>query len=56
VRSRWREFQFALHRVLEAIAPAVGLAATLAQWNDIAAALGERNRKRNQLSKLRPQP
>jgi hypothetical protein len=54
VRSRWREFQFALHRVTEAIAPAVGLAATLAHWNDIAAALAERNRKRKpQLSKLR---
>ena len=57
VRSRWREFQFALHRVTEALAPAVGLAATLAHWNDIAAALGERYHKRKpQLSELEPQP
>jgi hypothetical protein len=32
--------------VIEAIAPAVGLEATIARWNEIAAALGERNRKR----------
>jgi len=39
--------------VLEAIAPAVGLAATIARWNEIAIALSERNRKRKpQLSKL----
>jgi hypothetical protein len=45
-RSRWREFQFAFHRVVEAIAPAVGLETVLARWNQIAAALGERNRQR----------
>ena len=57
VRGQWREFQFALHRVTVAIAPAVGLAATLSHWNEIAAALGERRRKRKrQLSKLRSQP
>ena len=54
IRSRWREFQFAFHRVIEAVAPAVGLANILAGWNQIAAALGERNRKRKpQLSTLR---
>jgi hypothetical protein len=43
--------------MLEAIAPALGIAATSADWNDIAAALGERNRKRKpQLSELRTQP
>jgi hypothetical protein len=43
--------------VIEAITPAVSLAATLTRWNEIAAALGERNRKRKpQLSKMRPQP
>jgi hypothetical protein len=53
MRSRWREFQFAYHRVIEAIAPAVGLANTITRWNEIAAALGERNRKRKpQLSKV----
>ena len=31
--------------MLEAIAPAVGLENTIARWNEIAAALGERNRK-----------
>jgi hypothetical protein len=38
--------------VIEAIAPAVGLGIVLSRWNEIAAALGERNRKRKpQLSK-----
>ena len=46
IRSQWREFQFAFHRVLEAIAPAVPLETVLTRWNAIAAALGERNRKR----------
>lgn len=57
MESRWREFQFAFHRVIEAIAPAVGLATTIARWNEIAAALGERSRKRKpQLSKMRSRP
>jgi hypothetical protein len=39
--------------VIEAIAPDVGLALTIARWNDIAAALAERNRQRKpQLSTL----
>jgi hypothetical protein len=39
--------------VIEAIAPVVGLANTICRWNEIAAALGERNRKRKpQLSKV----
>jgi len=39
--------------VTEAIAPAVGLATAIKQWNEIAAALAERNRKRKpQLSKV----
>jgi len=42
--------------VIEAIAPALGLATTIARWNEISAALGERNRKRKpQLSKMRSQ-
>jgi hypothetical protein len=32
--------------VIQAIAPAVGLGIVLARWNQIATALGERNRKR----------
>jgi hypothetical protein len=32
--------------VIEAIAPQVMLGVTLSRWNDIAAALGEPNRKR----------
>jgi hypothetical protein len=32
--------------VIEAIAPTVGLEIVLARWNQIATALGERNRKR----------
>jgi len=32
--------------VIEAISPQVELAAVLSRWNDIAAALGEPNRKR----------
>jgi hypothetical protein len=40
--------------VIEAVTPPIGLQATIAQWNEIAAALGERNRKRKpQISKLR---
>lgn len=54
VRSRWREFQYAFHRVIEAIAPAVGLADIVARWNAIAAALAERGRKRKpQVSRMR---
>jgi len=54
IRSPWREFRFAFHWVTEAIAPSIGLA-TMASWNEIAAALGERNRKRKpQWSKLGP--
>jgi len=40
--------------VIEAVAPPIGLQAAIAHWNEIAAALGERNRKRKpQISKLR---
>jgi hypothetical protein len=46
MRSRWREFNFAFGRVLEAIAPRTRLLATLHQWNQIAADLGERSRRR----------
>jgi hypothetical protein len=46
IPSRWREFHFAFHRILEAITPRVGLDAVLSQWNQVAADLGERNRKR----------
>ena len=38
--------KYANHRVLEAIAPAVTLETVLARWNQIADALGERNRNR----------
>jgi hypothetical protein len=39
--------------VIEAIAPAVGLETTIDRWNEIAAALEERNRQRKpQLSKI----
>lgn len=51
MRSRWREFQFAFHRVLDAIQPRIALPTVLAQWNQIAAALAERHRlRRPQLS------
>ena len=44
--SRWREFQFALHQTQQAIAPEVKLGYALQHWNEIAAALAERDRKR----------
>ena len=44
--SRWREFQFALHQAQQAIAPEVKLEYALQHWNEIAAALAERDRKR----------
>jgi len=44
--SRWREFQFALHQLQQAIAPELGLRYVLRHWNDIAAALAERDRQR----------
>src|SRR5664279_4864806 len=41
-------------RGIDAVQPSVGLKTTIARWNEIAAALGERNRKRKpQISKLR---
>ena len=46
VRSRWREFQFALHRILAAITPPISFQAALNQWNQIAADLAEASRKR----------
>ena len=45
-RSHWREFQFALHELQQAIAPKLGLAFVLPHWNEIAAALAEGNRER----------
>jgi len=44
--SRWREFQFSLHQLQRAIAPELGLEFVVRHWNEIAAALAERNRKR----------
>jgi hypothetical protein len=43
--SRWREFQFALHQ-LQAIVPEGELEFVMRHWNEIAAALAERNRHR----------
>jgi hypothetical protein len=45
-RSHWREFEFALHEVQQTIAPDLGLNLVLPHWNEIAAALAERNRQR----------
>ena len=42
--AQWREFQFALHQLQQTIAPALGLGKSLPHWNEIAAALAERNR------------
>ena len=44
--SHWREFEFALHEVQQTIAPDLGLTSVLPHWNEIAAALAERNRQR----------
>ena len=44
--SRWREFGFALHQVLNAIEPHLGLRQTLSTWNEIARALAEAPRCR----------
>jgi len=44
--SRWREFQFAFHQTVAAIAPAISLKAVLMGWNAIAHALSEPNRVR----------
>jgi hypothetical protein len=46
MRSPWREFQFALHQRQQTIAPKLGLGFVLPHWNEIAAALAERNRER----------
>lgn len=53
MRSQWREFQFALHQLQQTFAPRLGLEQVLRHWNEIAAALAERNRKRvPQISRL----
>jgi hypothetical protein len=44
--SRWREFQFALHQLQQAISPELGLDFVVRHWNDIAAALAEGDRER----------
>lgn len=46
MRSEWRELQFALHQLQQTIAPKLGLGFVLPHWNEIAAALAERNRER----------
>ena len=46
IRSHWREFEFALHEVQQTINPDLGLTFVLGHWNEIAAALTERNRQR----------
>jgi hypothetical protein len=38
IGSRRRDFQFAFHRVIEAIAPAVGVSTTIERWSEIAVA------------------
>ena len=45
-RSEWREFAFALRQILDAIEPDLRLTHVLAQWNRLATALAESNRKR----------
>jgi len=44
--SRWREFQFALHQLQQAIVPELQLGFVMHHWNEIAAALAERDRQR----------
>jgi hypothetical protein len=39
--SRWREFQFALHQLQQAIAPPLELDYVVRHWNEIARALAE---------------
>jgi hypothetical protein len=46
IHSRWREFSFALHQLRQAIDPPLALAATMANWNTLAADLAESSRKR----------
>ena len=46
IPSRWREFSFALHQLRQCIDPCLPLAATLANWNTLAADLSEPSRKR----------
>jgi len=46
MRSPWREMQFALHQLQQAIAPELGLAFVLPHWNEIGAALAEPDRER----------
>jgi hypothetical protein len=46
IHSRWREFRFAFERILDAITPHVPIAAVIACWNQVAADLGERDRRR----------
>ena len=44
--SQWREFQFALHQLQQAIVPELELGFVMHHWNEIAAALAERHRQR----------
>jgi hypothetical protein len=44
--SRWREFAFAFHQVLQAIMPELSLKEMLANWQEISNDLAESPRKR----------
>ncbi len=45
-RSNWREFEFMLHQVQNAIQPDVSLRKTVDHWQEICRDLAENNRQR----------
>ena len=44
--SAWRDFQFMLHQVIQAIEPYLSLSGTLSDWNAISEQLADALRKR----------
>lgn len=46
IRSNWREFEFMLHQIQNAINPEISLIKTINSWQEISSELAENNRQR----------
>jgi hypothetical protein len=51
-RSHWREFEFMLHQLQQAVEPKIGLEQSINYWGDICSGLSEAVRKRRPQGEL----
>jgi hypothetical protein len=52
-QSLWREFEFMLHQLQQAVEPTIGLAQTIAHWDEVCLSLSEAWRKRRPQSETK---